>query len=513
MKQLWKFSVRRRILVNRNIFAPFSFSLANNSNYDMFHHGLHTQSCSSSSPVPSISSFSLLPNIIELFSNKPSDQDLLVRSIMQRKVTEVMHELIQNAEDSDKIVKVLEDNEGFLLRRHADSSTFVELLKQLGSQPHLALEVFNWRRRQEGSFPLTAEEYAKSITVAGRSKNVDLAVELFTKASNKRVKTTSIYNALMGAYMYNGLADKCHSLFRDLKTDANCVPTIVTYNILLSVFGRLMLVDHMEATLREIHDLDLSPNVSTYNHLIAGYVTAWMWDKMEQTFLKMKASSVKPNTDTFLLMLRGYAHSDNLEKMEEMHELLKDHVDEKNFPLIRTMICAYCRSTIADKVTKIEALLKLIPKEEYRPWLNVLLIKVYAQEDWLERMESSINEAFEHGTSVNTLHVMRSIIASYYRCNAVDKLTNFVSRAECSGWRICRSLYHCKMVMFASEKRFEEMESVLDEMKNMNLDWTKKTFWILYKAYSLSDCRYKVDQVACYMCKLGYGIPSDLSLF
>ena len=141
MKQLWKFSVRHRFLVNRNILSPFSFSLANNSNHFIFPHGLHTQSCSSSSPVPSISSFSLLPNIIELFSNKPSDQDLLVRSLMQRKVTEVMHELIQNAEDSDKIVKVLEDNEGFLLRRHTDSSAFVELLKQLGSQPHLALEV------------------------------------------------------------------------------------------------------------------------------------------------------------------------------------------------------------------------------------------------------------------------------------------------------------------------------------------------------------------------------------
>lgn len=141
MKQLWKTFVPLRFLLKCNIFAPFTFSLAQTLNYYLFPHGLHTQSHSSSSPSPSLSSFSLLPNIIELFSNKPSNHDLLVRSIMQRKVTKVRHELIQNSEDSDKIVKKLEDSEDLLLQKHADGSSFVELLKQLDSQPRLALEV------------------------------------------------------------------------------------------------------------------------------------------------------------------------------------------------------------------------------------------------------------------------------------------------------------------------------------------------------------------------------------
>ncbi|PQM34985.1 pentatricopeptide repeat-containing protein [Prunus yedoensis var. nudiflora] len=136
------------------------------------------------------------------------------------------------------------------------------------------------------------EEYAKAIALAGKTKNVELAVELFTEAVNKRIKTTSIYNALMSAYMFNGLAAKCQSLFRDLKREPDCSPTIVTYNILISVFGRLMLVDHMEATLQGLNDLNLSPNLSTYNNLIAGYITAWMWDSMEETFQKMKAGPV-----------------------------------------------------------------------------------------------------------------------------------------------------------------------------------------------------------------------------
>ncbi|KAG9457511.1 hypothetical protein H6P81_002019 [Aristolochia fimbriata] len=468
-------------------------------------------------PPPLVRGFCSKPDALSkmvlLFSEKEGPESGIDENERIRQaVSNLTGDLIScGAADSEKLVEILNTKGSFLLQKDA-GPLLIELLLQMRECPQIGIEIFNWKRREvDAVINVTPEEYAKAINLAGRMKNLTLAVKLFSEATSKEIQTTSVYNALMSAYMHNDNAMESFSLFETLKKDPKCESTIVTFNILLSACGLLMMVKEMERVLTMIREHGLTPTVTTYNALIAGYVTAWNWKDMETTYWTMQQLQIMPNTRTYLLMVRGYAMSGNLQKMEATYELVRDHVNEKHTALLRSMICAYCKSSDGDRVKKIEALLKLLPEDEYRPWLNVLLIRLYAQEDLVEQMENSIEEALGRNTPIITLNVMHAIIASYFRCNALDKLIEFVKQANYAGWRLCRSLYHCKMVMYGCQDRFEEMEDVLDEMISSGFCLTKKTFVIMYKAYLKGGQKSKVNRVLGLMFKQGYATWSILA--
>ncbi|XP_010507825.1 PREDICTED: pentatricopeptide repeat-containing protein At2g48000-like [Camelina sativa] len=413
------------------------------------------------------------------------------------------HQLLRYSHDSDKVATVLESTK-------IQGAAFVELLRQLRPWPVLSQVVFDWRRNKalRDGVPMTADEYAKGITISGRLKNVDMALSLFDESA----KTTSVYNALMGAYMWNGLADQCKQLFLDFEAqEEHSTPSVSTYNILISVYGRLIMVDRMEAVFLQLQQLKILPDSSTYNNLIAGYIYAWSWDKMESTFQIMKHGGlVKPTLATYLLMLRGYANSGNLVRMEEMYQAVKRHVDRNEIKLLESMICAYYRSSDKDRIRKIKTLCKLIPKKSYKPWLYVLLIQLYGQDDNLHAMENFIDQAITKGLQIETDGIMRSIVASYFRCNAVDKLAKFVQRAHSAGWRMSRSMFHGLMLMYGTQKRFKEMENALSEMESFNISRSKKTLCILHRVYATHGQEHKVNQVAGMMLKHGHDFPREL---
>ncbi|CAH8266341.1 unnamed protein product [Arabidopsis lyrata] len=140
-------------------------------------------------------------------------------------------------------------------------------------------------------------------------------------------------------------------------------------------------------------------------------------------------------------------------------------------------------------------------------FLFMAVIQVYAQDDNLHAMENFIDQAITKGLQIETDGTMRSIVASYFRCNAADKLAKFMQRAISAGWKMSRSMFHGLMIMYGSQKRFKEMEDVLSEMERFNISRSKKTFCILHRVYVAAHGQeHKVNQVAGMMLKDGHDL-------
>lgn len=83
----------------------------------------------------------VFPTLVRLLSETLTYPDARVRKDLSQTVSALRDELLDNVDDLDKVFRVLDEKGLCLFRRHINGYAFVELMKQLGSRPRLALEV------------------------------------------------------------------------------------------------------------------------------------------------------------------------------------------------------------------------------------------------------------------------------------------------------------------------------------------------------------------------------------
>ncbi|KAL2930060.1 hypothetical protein RDABS01_035470 [Bienertia sinuspersici] len=169
----------------------------------------------------------------------------------------------------------------------------------------LALNVFNWvRSRNNYQTLLNGPVVAVMISILGKEGHTSVAAYLISELNKDGFDIdVYAYTAMVSACASNGRYREAVRVFRKME-DVGCKPTLVTYNVILNVYGKMgmpwiKITEIMDNMKRD----GIAPDLYTYNTLISCCRRGSLYEEAAKTFEEMKLAGFVPDKVTYNVLL------------------------------------------------------------------------------------------------------------------------------------------------------------------------------------------------------------------
>lgn len=426
--------------------------------------------------------------------------------IARSRTNSVIATLVKSLESSQsnvEVVEKLEQRSEELLR--PNSWPWLPLLDALqkGPKPHIAMEVFNWKKSKLG-WEASPKEYAKMISFAGRISQPQLAAELFNEMEKRGVKKTAVsYNALIHSYGRNNEAQKALELFENMKATDDCQPTLVTYNTLISIYSRMGATEKMKELFLDCKEAGFSPDRHTYNALIWGFMRAGQLNQMEETFNELQAGECKADVITYNAQIIGYARANAVERMEAVFLDMQAAGIPINAMVGEILIEVYSRMKHFEKMEGAIKIMDATPGVQYGSRVHSMVIESYADSGKLDEMEAAVTRMFQNKRMFSSPKTLHALIMAYSRADEFDRLVKTMEVIKGSGWILQSGVYNILIAEYGKGGHLAKMEKVYSEMMDANAKPSFETFQYMIDAYEADDNEPEVDRILDLMRKAG----------
>lgn len=355
-----------------------------------------------------------------------------------------------------------------------------------GRRPELALQVFEWKRKQPDAV-LDSREYSKMITLAGKLGQLNSADALYEEMKCRGVsRTIEVENALMLAHARNSDDSKTLDMFAGMRENSN--RDLVSFNTAIASYSKLHHLNYLEKTFQELIEAECRPSLETYNCLMIGYRRLGLWWRMEEVFFLMRAVSCKPNSLTFTTLIRGYAAAKLLDRMEEVYEeMLRQGLQLRHSTAV-IIVAAY---TKAKEFQKIDNILSTLKAKRLTTWT----LKSHASNGRISDMEALVDEAMRNRKVQFSSRLAQTVIRAYFKKEAHDKIDRFLDRAGARGWNFNVSFYNTLMFLYINSGLFDNVKQCFESMLASKCWPNARTFEILSHAYQEGNMNEKGHDV------------------
>lgn len=192
-------------------------------------------------------------------------------------------------------------------------------------KPELSLDKLKLMR-EKGIYPSVATytSVVKCLCSCGRLEDAEKLLEEMVRNGVSLCAAT--YNCFFKEYGGRKDADSALKLYRKMKEECLCMPSIHTYNILVGMFLKLNRMEIVKDIWDDMRESGEGPDLDSYTVLIHGLCEKLKWREACQFFVEMIERGFLPRKVTFEMLYRGLIQSDMLRTWRR----LKKKLDEES---------------------------------------------------------------------------------------------------------------------------------------------------------------------------------------
>ncbi|CAN6554812.1 unnamed protein product [Malus baccata var. baccata] len=220
----------------------------------------------------------------------------------------------------------------------------------------LAISVFEWfKKREDCDLVLNGSVVAVIISILWKVGRVSNATSLFQNLHNEGFSLdVYAYTSLVTACASNGRYREAVSVFKKMEEEG-CRPTLITYNVILNVYGKMGMPWHkIRALVEGMKSSGIALDSYTYNTLITCCRCGSLYLEAAEVFQEMKTAGFVPEKVTYNALLDVYGKS---RRTKEAMEVLKDMESNGFSPSIvsyNSLILAYARDGLLEEATALK---------------------------------------------------------------------------------------------------------------------------------------------------------------
>lgn len=189
-------------------------------------------------------------------------------------------------------------------------------------KPDLTLDKFK-TMKERGISPSIAT-YTSLIKCLSSCARIEEADKLMDEMINNGVSpSAATYNCFFKEYGGRKDWESALNLYRRMRKDGACTPSIHTYHILLGMFLKLDKIEIVKEVWEDMKASAFGPDLDSYTILVHGLIEKHKWREACEFFVEMIEKGILPQKVTFETFYRGLIQDDKLRTWRRLQKRLE----------------------------------------------------------------------------------------------------------------------------------------------------------------------------------------------